>query len=279
VKLAEKKVKEANLFFEEALTKNPDFVPAMRRLLNILVTEKKPDMAIERCRQQIAKRPENSGYYVLLGRLYSSKQDYALARKNFELALEKNPNNQEALLALARLEESTGSIDEAIAKYKKIREMNPENLNIALLAARLFEQKGEYKKAKIIYEEVLDKNPDSAIAANNLAFYYTEHEPTEENLARAEKLIRPLVQKYKDVAQLLDTEAWIYYRKGDYEKARDILLGVVEKVRDIPVANYHLGMILLHLGEKEKAREYLQLAVNSKEPFPGKEEAKNALEQ
>ena len=90
--------------------------------------------------------------------------------------------------------------------------------------------------------------------------------------------LRPL-QEHKDVIHVLDTEAWICYRKGDYEKARDILLGVEEKARDMPVISYHLGMILLQLGEKEKAMGYLESAVNSKETFPGIEEARAVLEQ
>jgi tetratricopeptide (TPR) repeat protein len=178
---------------------------------------------------------------------------------------------------LAHLEQSSGSIDEALAKYEKIREKNPENLGTAMLIAALLEKKGDHSKAKAIYEEVLKKDPDSSAAANNLAFYYAEHEPTDVNLARAEELIEPLIQKHKGLPHILDTGAWVYYRQGKYEKARDLLVGVEEKVSDMPSINYHLGMIYLQLGEKSKAENYLKSAVKSETPFPEREAAQKSL--
>jgi tetratricopeptide (TPR) repeat protein len=78
---------------------------------------------------------------------------------------------------------------------------------------------------------------------------------------------------------VLDTGAWIYYRKGDYEKARDLLITASSKGKEIPEVNYHLGMVYLQFGEREKAREYLSLAVNSKAGFSGLDKAKKALSE
>ncbi|MBU4186444.1 MAG: tetratricopeptide repeat protein [Proteobacteria bacterium] len=277
VELIEKRREKAAALFEKALKADADFVPALSQLLDMLVKEKKMEEALDRCRQQVAISPENSSYYVLLGRLHAANKDFDAARKNFEKGLEIDPNSSDALFSLARLEQSLGSIDTAIAKYQKIRELNPGNPGMAMLIAALLEQKGEYDKAKTIYEEVLDKNPNASVAANNLAFYYAEHEPTKENLARAEELISPLVEKFKDNLEVADTAAWICYRKGDLEKARDLLLGVEEKLGDRPTVSYHMGMIYLGLGEKGRAKEYLQMALKSKEGFPNRKDAERAV--
>jgi tetratricopeptide (TPR) repeat protein len=199
------------------------------------------------------------------------------ARKRFEKALELNPESQEALFSFARLEQSLGSLDKAIEKYETIREANPDNLRMALLIAALYETKGDHKKSKDVYEEILAKNPNVSVAANNLAFYYAEHEPTEENLAKAEKLVLPLTEKHKEVPSLVDTAAWVYYRKGEFAKARDLLMKVEEKGKDIPEINYHLGMVYLELGEQDKAESYLRLALNSERDFSGKEEAQRII--
>jgi tetratricopeptide (TPR) repeat protein len=246
--------------------------------LNIDIGDKAVDKAVKRCKQQISKRPKNAGYHVLLGRLYLLKKDDEMARRSYETALDLDPNHQEALLSLAHLEQSSGSLDEALAKYEKMREKNPDHLGVAMLIAALLEKKGEYQKAKALYEEVLEKDPDSTAAANNLAFYYAAHEPTTENLARAQALIEPLIQKHKDLPHIVDTAAWVYYRQGKYEKARDLLMQVEEKVSDIPSINYHLGMIYLQLGDKRKAEKHLRLALQSEEPFPEKEDAKDTLQ-
>ncbi|HUT43578.1 MAG TPA: hypothetical protein VMW95_04505, partial [Desulfobacterales bacterium] len=104
-------------------------------------------------------------------------------------------------------------------------------------------------------------------------------EPTKENLAKAEKLIAPLLEKFKNVPSLVDTGAWVYCRKGEYGKARNLLLGIDEKARNIPAINYHLGMIYLGLGEKDKAKSHLQLALKGKENFPGRQEAEKEMEK
>ena len=36
---------------------------------------------------------------------------------------------------------------------------------------------------------ILEDQPDSLIAANNLAYYYAQHEPTKENLDKADSLL------------------------------------------------------------------------------------------
>ena len=101
--------------------------------------------------------------------------------------------------------------------------------------------------------------------------------PPKKNLAKAEKLIEPLIEKYKEIPHIQDTGAWVYYRQGEYEKARELLSRVEGKAGDNPAMSYHLGMIYLKLGEKAKARKNLQQALNSKEPFHHREEAKKAL--
>jgi len=279
VKRLEKKGAEAESLFAKALEANVDYTPALIQSLDPLLREKKLDEAISRVQQQIEKSPKNSGYYILLGKLYTIKKDYSNARKSYEKAFEINPNSQQALFSLAQLEQSQGSLDKALENYEKMRALNPNNPRVALLSAMTLEQKGEYKKAKGIYEEVLAKDPGVPMAANNLAFYYAEYEPTKETLAKAEKLVAPLLEKFKNVPSLVDTGAWVYYRKGEYKKAKDLLLGIDEKARNIPVINYHMGMIYLGLGEKDKAKSHLQLALKDRENFPGRQEAEKEMKK
>jgi len=279
VKRLEKKGKEAESLFEKALEANVDYTPALIQSLDPLMKEKKVDEAIGKVQQQIQKSPKNSDYYVVLGKLYAIKKDFPNARKNFEKAYEINSNNQQALFNLAQLEQSQGSIDNALENYEKMRALNPNNPRIALLTAMTLEKKGEYKKAQGIYEEVLAGNPDSPIAANNLAFSLIQHEPTKENFLKAEKIISPLLEKYKSSPSLVDTGAWVYYHKGDYVKARDLLLCIDEKARNVPAMQYHLGMIYLKLNDKEKAKDYLQLSLKNGEKFPGREEAEQEIKK
>ncbi|MBW2109214.1 MAG: tetratricopeptide repeat protein [Deltaproteobacteria bacterium] len=277
MKLLQRKPEEAQSLFEKALSADPDFLPALQHLVNIHIRNKEPAKAIARCKQQIAKIPDNANLYVLLGKVYFFQKDYDKARQNYDKALDMDPDNMDALFSLARLEEAQGSIDTAIDKYRQIRARKPENAAVSMLLATLLERRGDAVEAKQIYEDVLDKHPGSSAAANNLAFYYAEHEPTKENLARAQELIGPLATRFKDNADVVDTAAWVAYRKGDLEKARDLLEAVSDKSESRPIIKYHLGMIYLGLGEKDRARAALQDATQDAEDYPGRGEAEKAL--
>jgi predicted Zn-dependent protease len=121
------------------------------------------------------------------------------------------------------------------------------------------------------------KKPHLSVAANNLAFYYAEYDPSEENLAKAERLILPLMQKHKDAPNMIDTAAWVYFRQGKYEKARDLLTAAEGTAKESPVISFHLGMIYHRLGKDDEAREYLQNALESEEAFAGRKEAEATL--
>ena len=75
----------------------------------------------------------------------------------------------------------------------------------------------------------------------------------------------------------LDTAGWIYYRKGDYARAAEILKGVVEKAPEVPVFQYHLGMVYLKLGDKTAASEHLTRATDGEFSYEGIEGARAAL--
>lgn len=186
-------------------------------------------------------------------------------------------DNQIALFALARLEQQRGADEQASALYRRLKKADPQNLQAAVVLATLLERTGRVKEAKELFQEVVDKKPDSVVAANNLAFYYAQHDPTEEKLLKAEKLLRPLQRKHPNVPQIMDTAAWISYRKGELEKARDILAPFAAKTRQMSTIQYHLGMIYLGLGEKEPAAEALAAALEDGRDFPGKDEARRSL--
>jgi len=154
---------------------------------------------------------------------------------------------------------------------------NPDNVTFATTIGILYDGKGDFKKAAEMYETVLAKRPDSAVAGNNLAFHYVAHDPTAENLDRAEKIIKPLLAKFKDSPQIVDTWAWLRYRRGEFEKGRDALLGLDEKAFQEPEINYHLGMIFYALNERDQAEKYLKSAISSPKDFFGKEEAEKTL--
>jgi predicted Zn-dependent protease len=75
----------------------------------------------------------------------------------------------------------------------------------------------------------------------------------------------------------LDTAAWVHYRNGDYDKAAEILKGVVDKAPKVPVFQYHLGMVYFKQGDMAAAREHLTRATDGDFNYSGIEEARATL--
>ena len=60
-----------------------------------------------------------------------------------------------------------------------------------------------------------------------------------------------------------DTLGWVYYRRGEYARALDILQGIAPAfVNENPEIAYHLGLVYWALGQTEKARAYVVQAAD-----------------
>jgi tetratricopeptide (TPR) repeat protein len=59
-----------------------------------------------------------------------------------------------------------------------------------------------------------------------------------------------------------DTLAWVYYYKGTYLSARDLLEGALKQSPDNASMHYHLGMTYSKLGRKADAQTQLKKAIS-----------------
>ncbi|WP_367268221.1 tetratricopeptide repeat protein [uncultured Thiohalocapsa sp.] len=79
------------------------------------------------------------------------------------------------------------------------------------------------------------------------------------------------------VASFLDTLGWVYYRRGEYQRAAEVLERAQASEESTPQRQFHLGMTYLKLGRIEEARPLLTAAANAAQPFVGIEVARKAL--
>ncbi|MCK5682180.1 tetratricopeptide repeat protein, partial [bacterium] len=263
---------------EKGLQQNPNNPELLELTTRLMVRRGRSADALELVRQYLAKSPDDSRLNVLLAQIQVSMRDFPPARERLLKELAVDADNRAALFTLVRLELLKGSPQEALARGRELRDKDPENLIYALLLANLYEQTGGFAEAAKIYEEVLGKKPNSLVAANNLAYYYAEHQPTAENITRAQELLEPYLEKFKDEPVLMDTAAWVYYRAGENEKALSLLSGVAEKIKEVPEALYHLGMINKAAGNLDAAIGYLQASLDGNE-FAAKKAAVAALKE
>lgn len=77
-----------------------------------------------------------------------AKEDLALARQNFESAVELKSNYIPAQFMIAVVLERQGEIDQAIAKLQESQKMNPTDPGISFQLGVLFYQTGKYDQAR-----------------------------------------------------------------------------------------------------------------------------------
>ena len=101
------------------------------------------------------------------------------------------------------------------------------------------------------YERALEINPINSGTLNNYAYYLAQRG---EDLDRAERMAALALKDLPDNANFIDTYAWVYFAKKDYEKALLYIKSAVEKDEDNHLLE-HYGDILWFNNEREAAVE------------------------
>lgn len=160
----------------------------------------------------------------------------------------------------------------ALNKNMSIEQLN-NLIDIYQVAADTYSQMKTYpEQTQVCYENVLMLNPDDPLMLNNYAYFLVRDKeaPSEENLAKARKMIEQAVKLAPGNPTYMDTHAWVLFRAGEFEEARDIQREAIEKAlaegddkqTGVMTELYdHYGDILEALGEKKEAMEYWQKAL------------------
>jgi len=89
IQLVQKHYSEAEKFYQQALDKDPSSADGLSGVMNTYVVQKQFDKAIAAANAQIAKSPNNSNFYDLLGNaLFNGKKDLPGAEAALRKAIE-----------------------------------------------------------------------------------------------------------------------------------------------------------------------------------------------
>ena len=275
--LVQKKYGQALTEYEEALKLAPDRIDALAPIAQVLAVQGNQKAGFERVQQQLARTRNKAEVYQLLGQLSVDQHDYEKALSYLEKAVALKPDLFSAAHLIASTYMAQKKFDQAIAESEKIIQKNPMAIASYMLLGILHDLKQQYDQANRYYKKVLDLDKNSALAANNLAWNYTQYGGNLDVALTLAQKARELNPNDEGIAHTL---GWIYYKKGVYLKAINLLKESSEKLKDRnPTVLYHLGMAYSKKGDNNLAKESLLKAFKLDQNFPEAKEAKQALDE
>ena len=280
LRLLQKQYADAEGFYRQALDKDPSSAEALSGLMNACRFEKQPDKAIAAVNAQIAKSPNNSFFYDLLGTaLYSFKKDVPGSEAALRKAIELDKNNGDAVEKLGKIQVEQGSADQALALYLQSIKDNPHDISLYILAAKLYEGQSNWNQAKAMYQQALAVQPDNPIASNELAYAMLQQGG---NVDVALSMAQTARRGMPDSPNAADTLGWAYYQKGIYQSAIDQFqdaLRLNEKAGnpDDPDIHYHLGLAYQKANQAAQARQQLERVLKINPNYANAAEVRKAL--
>ncbi|MCK4395525.1 tetratricopeptide repeat protein [candidate division WOR-3 bacterium] len=232
-----KEIEKAEEEFNFSLKLNPDFTPNLEYLYIISIKDENEEKAAHFFEELKKKGIKEENIFFSVGTNLYREREYLMAKSLFLKSIAKNPEFPGPWYSLGFVYDKLGDLDSAEYSYRKLIELDSMN----------------------------------ADAFNALGYLYVEHNM---KLEEAKGLITHALLIDSLNGYYIDSLGWLYFKLKNYEKAKEFLLKAKERAKD-PVIYEHLGDVYEKLGDKERAREEWQRAL---ELDPENEEIKKKLE-
>lgn len=260
--------------FETALDKAPGSISLLAELTDLEIKQGYYKKAKIRLQNILESDPKHNVAYKFQGMIYFAEKDYKNAEHSFLQHIKYNSDDTIALTHLANIYKLKGDFPKSKIYFLKALKISPNTLELKIGLANIYELLNQYEKAIQLYEEILQVHPNNIIATNNLATILVNYKTDRNSLARARQLVKNFTTSNQPA--LLDTLGWVYFRTGSYKDAQAAIEAAVKLSPETPEFHYHLGMIYLQTGNRNKAKIHLHKAVEASH-FPGKDDAITAL--
>ena len=173
-------------------------------------------------------------------------------------ALKFKPDVPELYDLTASAHERKGEIDLAVQTLEESLKYHDKNERINYHLGALYDQVGRFEDCVFQMKKVINLNPNHASALNYLGYTYTENNV---NIDEAYELIHRAMTIRPDDGFIIDSLAWIQFKRGNFEESLKLLKKAQKIVPEEPIVYEHLGDVYLALGQRKRAREYLTKAL------------------
>jgi tetratricopeptide (TPR) repeat protein len=234
---------QAQLYFQQALSDNPESAEALYGLGSAYLQQQKASDARE-CFQRVLQL--HAGYpgtlpnaWNNLGILAAREGNTDLAIEHFERAVQIDPDHSVALQNLGNAYRQKKDWPQAKRALEKALSLNPDDAEANYNLGMVYAQTNDTNRAYEYLKKALLARPAYPEALNNLGILYLRTRRPEEakqSFADSIRLAPAYDQSYLNLAR-------VYSIEGDRKKARAVLLKLLEQFPDHPQAKEELKQI------------------------------------
>jgi len=245
---------------------------ALQQLTSDLATLRRFPEAMEFIDAAIEKNPDDATLLELRGLTLLRNRKFPEAREALERSLALEPDRPLAIAGLATVSANSGDFEKAITLFDRAYALDRSEGQSAYLAAQIALASGDKEEAIRRLRLLVRHHPEIPGAANDLAWLLADSDQElDYALSLAEK-----AHARNPAPQVLDTLGWIHLKRGDAKKAVELLEQALAGSPRSPSIRYHLGVALNQAGDKDRAREMLEAALQ-RDNFTEAAEAREAL--
>ncbi len=251
-------IDKAESFFQKSLSVNDNDRFALYYLSNIYRDLEKYDESIAVADRHITLYPkEREGYINKIISLLTIK-DYqnAIEVSLKSLTLFSDDFDMNYFLGIAYY--STEKFVEAESYYAKSLKIDKESIPAMHGLAMAYDKNKKWEKSDQLYIDLIARNTKDAQAYNNYAYSLVErNEEIDYALTLAEKAI----QLSPKTSAYLDTVGWIYFKLGNFDKAKEFIAQSIVYDDSSAVVLEHYGDVLTALKDRDEALIFYKKAL------------------
>lgn len=218
------------------------------------------DKALALLDGELQKAPKSNSLRLMTASVATSAGKFDVAEAQYRALAAQASDSSAIQVQWADLLHAKGDAQAAIEHYRKAKALDPKNPAPAALLGRELERAGRASEAVASYRDALKDDPNYVFALNNLAFLLAE---AGQDLDDALRMALSAQRQLRDNPMIADTLGWVYLKKGLTGSALQVFQNNVRKDPKNSAYRYHLAAALLASGDKLKAKEELQKALQS----------------
>ena len=263
--------------FRAALDMDGGREAALTGLIETYLAQNRAADAEKVLRERLAEDAGDALAFKLLGDVRQASAGGTQAAVDaYRQAIVLRPSWPEPYLRLAFVYRGLGQREMMTAALERGLANAPDDEALTAALEEAAETGGDSSRSIDVYESMIARSEENVAVADNLVAFVSGYDYENE---APQSIADGVTESFKTTRQpaLLDTLGWVHYRLGNYEEAIDYLNKALSNGGDTPQVRYHLGMVYLELGEADRARQELEMAVQSDVTFPGLGKARQAL--